>query len=304
MHRSILRTCCLFLLCTACAQKAPGYSMDPEAYRDDAMGVDAAGGAYMEEMAYAAPAYEAPASAPASAGMGTAGPVFAAPQPVAEGARINGSGQAEASEGSLDELQTMGADSVDQMLIFTGQLALRVEFGKTAQTIDAAVGLAVNAGGYVAEMTDSSLRLRVPSKRFRKVMTQIEGLGEVQSRGVSALDVSEEFHDLGVQLENLKATRERIEKLLSQAKDLTQILTIEQELQRVTSEIDRIEGRMRLLSSQAAFSTINLGVGERPQQQDVKIAADDAPPTPPRTLSNSAPWISEVGVHGLMNFSN
>lgn len=210
------------------------------------------------------------------------------------------------AEPAIEGLETTGADSVDQMLIFTGQLAILVEFAKTTRSIDVAVGLAVSAGGYVAQMTDTTLTLRVPSKRFRKLMTQLEDLGEVQSRGVQALDVSEEFHDLEVQLDNLKATRSRIEKLLAQSKDLTQILTVEKELQRVTIEIDRIEGRMRMLSSQAAFSTISIAFGERPEQRDVKIASDDGltPPSSPRTLSTSADWISDVGVHSLMNFSN
>ena len=300
MRASIPLFYVLILSTSACAAKhsapAPDYPYD-----------DAGGMAEMAEMAdqaqYGAeasmaapspsPAGGAKMPAQAGSGLGTAG-VFASPEPLTKPDAIG-----------EDELETIGAESVDQMLIFTGQLVLQVEFGHTAKAIDAAVGLAVASGGYVAEMTDTSLRLRVPSKRFRKLMNQLEDLGGVQSRGVSALDVSEEFHDLQVELDNLEATRARVEKLLNQAKDLNQVLTIEKELQRITSEIDRIKGRMRLLSSQAAFSTISLALGERPRQEEIKIAEDDQPPPqPPRTLSGSAPWVGGVGVHGLMNLSN
>ncbi|WP_181234336.1 DUF4349 domain-containing protein [Enhygromyxa salina] len=279
--------------------EAPGYHAD--SYRDDAaMGADpgglagpapAAGGA-----ASLPPMPESTAALPAS--------VFGAPAPPPVTAVAVAPGEAEPA---IEPLDTIGADAVDQMLIFTGQLAIRVDFSVTAKTIDTAVGLAVGAGGYVAQMTDTTLTLRVPSKRFRKVMMQLEDLGEVESRAVQALDVSEEFHDLQVQLDNLKATRARIEKLLAQSKDLAQILTVEKELQRVTAEIDRIEGRIRLLSSQAAFSTISIAFSERPEQREVKIAVDDGstpPPSSPRTLSTSAGWISTVGVDSLMNFSN
>lgn len=296
MRVSIPLLSALFLSTSACAAS-------PSAERAMAPQDDYYGDYAQSEMAEMAPtaapvAYE-DRGAPAP-GLGTAG-VFASPaEPLTQ--------PGEAGEADFDALETIGSDSVDQMLIFTGQLSLQVDYDQTAQIIDAAVTRAVAAGGYVAEMTDTSLRLRVPSKRFRKVMAQVEDLGEVLSRGVSALDVSEEFHDLEVQLDNLKATRARIEKLLGQAKDLNQILTIEQELQRVTSEIDRLEGRMRLLSSQATFSTLSLAVSERPEQrEELKIATDDTPPPPPpppRTLEGSAQWVSGVGVHGLMNLSN
>ena len=296
MRVSIPLLCALILSTSACAAQHSERAMAPPG--DDYAYADAE----MAEMAaVAAPGVYEDAAAPTPAsGLGTAG-VFASPaEPLTQ--------PGEASEAEYDSLETIGADSVDQMLIFTGQLSLQVDYDQSAEIIDAAVNRAVAAGGYVAEMSDTSLRLRVPSKRFRKVMGQIEDLGEGLSRGVSALDVSEEVHDLEVQLDNLKATRARIEKLLDQTKDLSQILTIEQELQRVTGEIDRLEGRMRLLSSQAAFSTLSLAVSERPEQrEELKIASDDTPPPPPpppRTLEGSAQWVSGVGVHGLMNLSN
>ena len=208
------------------------------------------------------------------------------------------------AEPAIAELDTIGADSVDQMLIFTGQLAIEIEFASTPQTVDAAVAIAVESGGYVAEMTDATLRLRVPSKRFRRTMREIEALGDVRSRGVQALDVSEEFHDLQVRLDNLQATRSRIQKLLGQAKDLSEILTIEKELERVTAEIDRIQGHLRLLASQAAFSTIAVAFAERPDDTIPKVIAGGGVPAvaDPRTLPSSATWVGEVGIHRLLRF--
>jgi len=208
------------------------------------------------------------------------------------------------AERALEEMRTTGADSVDQMIIFTGQLAIEVEFSATSAAIDDAVAVAVGAGGYVADMTNNTLRLRVPSKRFRRAMKQFEALGDVTSRGVQAMDVSEEFHDIEVRLSNLKATRSRIAKLLASSKDLAEILKVEKELQRVTVEIDRIEGRLRLLASQAAFSTVAIGFSERPEERDEALVvvadAPPPPPPPPRTLGSAARWIGEVRVQALI----
>jgi hypothetical protein len=205
-----------------------------------------------------------------------------------------------------DALPTTGDDSVEQMLVFNGALTLAVAPDTIPAGIDAAVQLAVDAGGYVAQQTDTSLTLRVPSKRFRRLMKGLEGLGQVRSRSVQTLDVSEEFHDLRVRLENLQSTRTRIQKLLAQAKDLGEILVVEKELERVSAEIDAIEGRLRYLSSQAAFSTVTMALQELPRE--VTIVAPEVPAEPPppplpppaRLLSSSAEWVDEVDVHRLL----
>lgn len=297
--RAIPIICLISLFSTACAAQQKS-SPAPDMYYDDA------GAAAMEAapMVADAEAFAAPAAAGgfAQSAPTPAGVVAAVPA----GKASAGDGKGDTAEADLDELRTLGADSIEQMIIFTGQLSLEVEFSAAHDAIDDAVSMAVAAGGYVATMTDTSATLRVPSKSFRKVMRGLESVGDVLSRGVQAVDVSEEFNDLEVRLENLQATRKRIEKLLAQTKDLSQILVVEKELQRVTVEIDRLEGRMRMLSSQAAFSTIALAVSERPEQQEVKVIArdDDAPPpppAPPKTLASSAAWVGGVGIHKLMH---
>jgi hypothetical protein len=204
-----------------------------------------------------------------------------------------------------DELPTTGDDAVDQMLVFNGTLSLAVLPDSIPAGIDAAVELAVTAGGYVAQQTDTTLTLRVPSRRFRKLMKGLEELGQVRGRSVQTVDVSEEFHDLKVRLENLQATRTRIQKLLGQAKDLTEILVVEKELERVSAEIDSIEGRLRFLSSQAAFSTVAMAFQELPREVTI-VQPDETPPPPPlpppaRLLDSSATWVDEVDVHRLMS---
>ncbi len=293
----------LLALGSACAPVRPG------------MASDAVSDAYSERYADAMPADAAPAaeampgSMPASAaGSGTVMPAAVmgsiAPSSTPAGAVAASKGGAEPAIARDDELPTTGDDAVDQMLVFNGALNLAVEPDTIPASIDAAVQLAVAAGGYVAQQTDVSLTLRVPSKRFRRLMKGLEGLGQVRSRSVHTLDVSEEFHDLKVRLENLQATRGRIQKLLSQAKDLGEILVVEKELERVSAEIDAIEGRLRFLSSQAAFSTVTMAFQELPRE--TTVAAPDEPPPPPlpapaRLLGSTAAWIEEVDVHRLMS---
>jgi len=295
----------LLALGSGCAHKsAPSPEAYDDAYRYDDVGmVD--GGVGVESMAAApmAPTVATTQTAPTSAPAMPAAVMGSVPS---GSAAIETETSPSAEEAVVDpELPTIGADAVDQMLVFNGALSLMVEPDGIPDSIDAAVDQAVRAGGYIAQQTDTTLTLRVPSRRFRKVMHQIEGLGEVRSRSVQTIDVSEEFHDLRVRLDNLQATRTRIQKLLGQAKGLTEILTVEKELERVGAEIDRIQGRLRFLSSQAAFSTVTITFAELPRE--IQIVADDPrdtppppPPPPPHVLDTHVDWIGEVGVHGLM----
>lgn len=305
----------LAALGTGCAAQKSG--MDTMAPPADYYAMEAGGEAMaadamaMEQMA-AMPATDSIGASPAPASAGAAQPV---PPAAVMGSVPSGAAKAvldgdTGAEPAIadDELPTTGPD-VDQMLIFNGIVNLLVDHAGSPAGIDEAVDFAVRAGGYIAQQTDTQVVLRVPSGKFRKVMKQVERLGDVQSRSVHTLDVSEEFHDLGVQLEHLQATRDRIKKLLSTAKDLQQIMTVERELERLGGEIDRIRGRMRFLSSQAAFSTLTVGFAERPKE--VVVIAEEVedeiepppppPPPPPRVLRTSVDWIGEVDVHRLMD---
>ena len=309
MRFPVRRSIPLFLLALGlgCAAKSKTDSHAP--MPDDVYGgVDMAAAEAAPEAMAAMPGDMAGATPSASPGPGAVMPAAVMGSIAAPAARPNGGGdQAEGGEAAIaDDLPTTGDDSVEQMLVFNGALHLAVQPDSIPASIDAAVERAVRAGGYIAQQTDTSLTLRVPSRRFRRLMKGVEGLGQVRSRSVQTLDVSERYHDLKVRLENLQATRSRIQKLMGQAKDLSEILVVEKELERISAEIDTIEGQLRYLSSQAAFSTVTITFSELPRE--LTIVEDEhepvvppPPPPPARVLDSSVEWIDEVDVTRLLS---
>ncbi|RLB47466.1 MAG: hypothetical protein DRI90_26310 [Deltaproteobacteria bacterium] len=190
---------------------------------------------------------------------------------------------------------------IAQMLIFTGQLRLLVNPTQYAQRIDAVIDIAVAMGGYISRHDNQNVTVRVPSGRFRDALKEMEKLGEVTHREIQAQDVSEEFHDLGVRLKSLRATQQRLEDFLKRAKNIQEVLRIEQELSRLNGEIDRIEGRRRYLSARATFSTITVSFQPKPKDQ-IAIDPDDPPPPPPppNTIPLPIDWLSKVGLSQLL----
>jgi hypothetical protein len=204
------------------------------------------------------------------------------------------------SSAGAKQVESRDADEAldgDAMLIFDGQVHMQVD--AVAKSIDAVVDVAVAAGGYVAQQDDRSVTVRVPSKRFRDAMREMEAVGEVTHRGVQAADVSEEFHDLGVRLKSLMATRARLEQFLGRASNIEEVLRVEQELSRLNGEIDRIQGRMRFLEARASFSTITVSLEAKPEAPK-KIV--EAPPPPPaaQTIALPIDWLPSVGIEQLL----
>jgi hypothetical protein len=124
------------------------------------------------------------------------------------------------------------------------------------------------AGGYVASAQasetgeglagDVELGLRVPSDRFTEVLGRIKGLGHAKSEEVSSHDVTEEFVDLDARIAAGQRVEAQYLAMLERAATVNDLLAVQRELGSVRTDIERLEGRRRLLGEQAALSAISL----------------------------------------------
>jgi len=162
--------------------------------------------------------------------------------------------------------ETAALIPVDRMLIWKAQLSLDV--WNVSNSVSQAVEIIRKNGGYVEQKSDrgeesSYLVVRVPVKTFNSAIGSLESLGRVSSRSVEAEDVTEQYVDIQARLKNRIALRDRLKQLLEKAKDVKDILSIETELNRVQSDIDSMEGRIKILKDQVDFATISLHLSRR-----------------------------------------
>jgi hypothetical protein len=179
------------------------------------------------------------------------------------------------------------------LIIYSGQMSLSVQ-GDGSKAIESVLAVSESLGGYLSSRSDNALQVRVPSARFQEAMTKVGALGEVTHRHVSTSDVSDEFHDVEVRLANLRATRTRLQELLSRSGSLVETLTVERELERVTRDIDQIEGRLEYLKSHVAFSTLDVTVDARPRSDAVAKSG------PHRFVDLPVKWLEEMGEGRLL----
>lgn len=179
------------------------------------------------------------------------------------------------------------AESRSPVLIYTADFVLSVY--EAQKTIDEVQSLAERAGGFLSKRSDTSITVRVPAGAFQDTVVAIQALGEVVRRNVSSEDVTAEYRDLEVQLANAIAMRDRFAALLTKATNVAESLEIERELGRVTATIERIRGRLKVLSDLAAYSTVTVDV-----QRKQSAVMQDGP------FNLPLPWLQNLGLPRLM----
>jgi hypothetical protein len=163
-----------------------------------------------------------------------------------------------------------GAQASMRKIIHTATLSLVVEhFDPVPEKVAALVD---RLGAYVARSqitgTAGSLRrgqwtVRVPVERYEAFLLAAGKLGEVHSVNSDSQDVTEEYYDVDARIRNKKQEETRLNDLLAKAAGrLEEVLTLEREITRVRGEVEQLEGRLHVLESVTAMSTVNLEISE------------------------------------------
>lgn len=105
--------------------------------------------------------------------------------------------------------------------------------------------------------------IKVPSSSLDKTLSLISGFGKEISKTVSARDITDEYRDQEAELNNLKSLRERLRTLLDKAVTVRDVLEVEDQLNRVQTKIDQIEGRLKSLKNQVMYSSVDITAREK-----------------------------------------
>ncbi|MBC7342867.1 MAG: DUF4349 domain-containing protein [Clostridia bacterium] len=91
-------------------------------------------------------------------------------------------------------------------------------------------------GGYLAQASISgqergkrqgSFSLRVPATQFEPLLAEIKNMGTVEKENRTANDVTQEYVDLDARLTNLRRQEERLAEILKQARNVNEVLQVE-----------------------------------------------------------------------------
>lgn len=104
------------------------------------------------------------------------------------------------------------------------------------------------------------LVIKVPPEAVDRLLSGLDGSGEVLRINQTAQDVTEQLVDLGVRIENAAESVANVRAFMEQAANLDDLVKLEGELTRRQTELERLEAQQRNLSERVAFSTITIEV--------------------------------------------
>src|SRR5438477_9341094 len=157
--------------------------------------------------------------------------------------------------------------SADRNLILTAKIDMRSK--DPWATSDRAQAIASGLDGDVLNLTQSgtadtrsaSLTIRVPSSRFGDALQQLKSLeGEIQTSGVSAQDVTDQFVDLQARLTAKQAEEQRYLAILTKANTIDEILKVDASLSNVRTQIEQLTGQINSIKQRTDYSTISMSI--------------------------------------------
>jgi len=148
---------------------------------------------------------------------------------------------------------------------------------------------------YVVTFDHEKMTLRVPAGSYDSIVTLIAGLGEeVLSRREWTDDVTAEYLDLDARIKTQEVHLDQLQKLYSKGGTIKEMMELEQEIARVTSDIESMKGRFRFLTHQVDFSTITVRLYEPGSATPIK---------PPKTVMERVNLEFTNSWHGAVNFT-
>lgn len=132
-------------------------------------------------------------------------------------------------------------------------------------------GLVKKFEGYIAredqnntdEKLESTIEIKVPAGFFDQLVNELpDDNGKQLERNISAEDVTDQMIDIQARLATKKATRDKYLEFLKQAKNVEEVLKVQEAINRIQEDIESTEGRLAYLRAATGYSTIHLSFFE------------------------------------------
>ncbi len=164
-----------------------------------------------------------------------------------------------------------------RQLIKNATITVQVE--SVDEAVDALRSIAQKYNGDVLSLNASengdrpsaNVQISIPQITLESALEDSAQLGSVESRNVSANDVTNQIVDADARLRNLRRTEQQYLKIMDRAGAIKDVLAVTEQLNRTRQEIEQIDAQLKSLREQVAYSTLTINV----QQRQAAIALDN-----------------------------
>ena len=112
--------------------------------------------------------------------------------------------------------------------------------------------------------------IRIPADKLDSLISTVGNSCTVLSSSENTSDVTLEYVDTKARVESLRVEYDQLIKLLADAKDLDNILILQNRLTEVRYQIESAESRIRVLENQVQYATLNLQISEVLEETEIE----------------------------------
>ncbi|MFA5266431.1 MAG: DUF4349 domain-containing protein [Methanoregula sp.] len=159
--------------------------------------------------------------------------------------------------------------TIETRIIKTGYITIEVK--DVTASVDALKNMVTAKGGYLSSSSISegynkrltgTVVLRIPQAEFDTTLAGVKAIGTVKSVSTRGEDVTEEYVDLEAQKTSYLNQLAQYNAIMKKAINVSDVIEIQQQIDRVQIKLNQLEGRMRYLNSRLDLSTITVTLQE------------------------------------------
>ena len=162
-------------------------------------------------------------------------------------------------------------DLMDEKLVYTGSLSLETrDYDKFSDELNAVIN---RYQGLIEAMREQSntygygrtlvLTLRIPAAHFNDFINDLRsGSASITDVNTRVDNITKSYNSNEIEIEALKTQHTRLLELLSEAKDLSDIIVLEERISNLEMRLTSLENYKNEMDSDVAYSTITLHVNE------------------------------------------
>lgn len=104
------------------------------------------------------------------------------------------------------------------------------------------------------------IALRIPKDNLYNFLEFIENNQNVQNKNINTEDITENYYDIENRIKNREALLDKFRNYLKEAKNIEEILSVEDRINNLTYEIERMKGNFENLTSLIEYSKVNITI--------------------------------------------
>ena len=193
-------------------------------------------------------------------------------------------------KGNGGEETAVEAAESDQKLVYTCSMEIQtLTFSETAQkvremirqyngiiesesTTDSDYEWYRNDGFKKQGTLSTYLVIRIPTEKYEDFLKSLEGAGgKITNRSMDVQNITRVYNDQTVYIESLEKQEARLLQMMEQAQTIEEMITVEERLTEVQTELNQARSRLSGMDTDVAYSTISLSLQEVVKYTDTTV---------------------------------